>query len=263
MIVPVCANTFQDALRMGAEVFHNLKKVLKDKGFNTNVGDEGGFAPNLQSNEEALDMLMKAVEAARYKPGEEVFFALDVAATEIYKDNSYHMAAEPEPQKSAQQMIDLYEQWAGKYPLISIEDGMAENDWKGWIDHTAKNGTNLQIVGDDVFVTNTRILEDGIADGVANSILIKLNQIGTITETLNAINMALRAGFTAVVSHRSGETEDTTIADLAVAACTGQIKTGSLSRSDRIAKYNRLLRIEEELGDTALYPGIDAFKVKS
>jgi enolase len=260
MIVPAGASSFREALRMGAETFHNLKKVLKSKGLNTAVGDEGGFAPNLKSNEEAMEVLMKAIEAAGYEPGRDVFIALDAAASEFYKEGQYRLEAETKPQKSSAELIEYYSAWAGRYPLISLEDGMAEQDWPGWQALTQKLGQQVQIVGDDVFVTNTRILKEGIAKGVANSILIKLNQIGTVTETLEAITMAFKAGYTAVVSHRSGETEDTTIADLAVAAGTGQIKTGSLSRTDRVAKYNRLLRIEEELEDSAYFPGLSAFK---
>ncbi len=260
MIVPAGAESFPEALRMGAETFHNLKKVLKSKGLNTAVGDEGGFAPNLKSNEEAMEVLMKAIETAGYEPGKDIFIALDAAASEFYQDGSYRLEAEAKPQKSADEMIEFYTAWADRYPLISLEDGMAEQDWAGWQALTQKLGRKLQIVGDDVFVTNTRILKKGIEHGVANSILIKLNQIGTVTETLEAITMAFKAGYTAVVSHRSGETEDTTIADLAVAAGTGQIKTGSLSRTDRVAKYNRLLRIEDELGDSAFYPGLAAFR---
>jgi enolase len=260
MIVPAGASSFKEALRMGAETFHNLKKVLKSKGLNTAVGDEGGFAPSLQSNEEAMEVLMKAIETAGYEPGKDIFIALDAAASEFYQEGQYHLEAEAKPQKSSAELIEYYAAWAGRYPLISLEDGMAEQDWAGWQALTQKLGPNLQIVGDDVFVTNTRILKEGIAQGVANSILIKLNQIGTVTETLAAITMAFKAGYTAVVSHRSGETEDTTIADLAVAAGTGQIKTGSLSRTDRVAKYNRLLRIEDELDDSAYFPGLAAFK---
>jgi enolase len=260
MIVPAGASSFKEALRMGAETFHNLKNVLKSKGLNTAVGDEGGFAPSLQSNEEAMEVLMKAIETAGYEPGKDIFIALDAAASEFYQEGQYHLEAEAKPQKSSAELIEYYAAWAGRYPLISLEDGMAEQDWAGWQALTQKLGPNLQIVGDDVFVTNTRILKEGIAQGVANSILIKLNQIGTVTETLAAITMAFKAGYTAVVSHRSGETEDTTIADLAVAAGTGQIKTGSLSRTDRVAKYNRLLRIEDELDDSAYFPGLAAFK---
>ena len=260
MIVPAGAPTFSEALRMGAETFHHLKKVLNSKGLNTSVGDEGGFAPNLKSNEEAMEVLMMAIEAAGYKPGEDIFIALDAAASEFYKDGAYVLAAEANPKKTSEELTAYYEQWAGRYPLISLEDGMSEGDWAGWKMLTDRIGGKVQIVGDDLFVTNTKILAEGIAKGVANSILIKLNQIGTVTETLQAISMALRAGYTTVISHRSGETEDTTIADLAVACCSGQIKTGSLSRTDRIAKYNRLLRIEEELDDSAVYAGMSAFK---
>ncbi len=260
MIVPAGAPTFREALRMGAETFHNLKKVLKSKGLSTSVGDEGGFAPSLRSNEEAMEVLVAAIQAAGYEPGRDIFIALDSAANEFYKDGVYEMAAEATPKKSAEELIEFYESWATRYPLISLEDGMAEGDWDGWKALTGKLGGRLQIVGDDIFVTNTLILARGIAEGVANSILIKLNQIGTVTETMQAISMAMRAGYTAVISHRSGETEDTTIADLAVACGCGQIKTGSLSRTDRIAKYNQLLRIEEELGSAASYAGLDAFK---
>ncbi len=262
MIVPVGAPSFSEALRMGAETFHHLKKVLHKKGLSTAVGDEGGFAPNLQSNEEAMEVLMQAVEAAGYQPGKDIFIALDAAASEFYENGSYVLKAEGNDQKSAEEMIAYYENLVSKYPLISLEDGMAEGDWPGWIALTASLGDKTQIVGDDVFVTNTSILARGIAERAANSILIKLNQIGTVTETLEAISMAHRAGFTTVISHRSGETEDTTIADLAVACGAGQIKTGSLSRTDRIAKYNQLLRIEEELGEAAIYAGLDAFKQK-
>ncbi len=260
MIVPVGAPTFREALRMGAETFHHLKKVLKSKGLNTAVGDEGGFAPNLRSNEEAMEVLMQAIEAAGYSPGKDIFIALDAAASEFYKDGCYQLAAEQKPQKSAEELVEFYEAWASRYPLISLEDGMSEGDWQGWHALTQKLGKKVQIVGDDLFVTNTKILSKGIAEGVANSILIKLNQIGTVTETIAAINMAMKAGYTAIISHRSGETEDTTIADLSVASGAGQIKTGSLSRTDRIAKYNRLLRIEEELDKSACYAGLAAFK---
>ena len=260
MIVPAGAPSFREALRMGAETFHSLKKVLKSKGLNTGVGDEGGFAPNLRSHEEAMQVLVQAIESAGYKPGKDIFIALDAAASEFYKDDFYQLATEEKPEKSAKDLIKYYETLASRYPVISLEDGMAEGDWPGWKDLTQKLGKKIQLVGDDVFVTNTSILAKGIAEGVANSILIKLNQIGTVTETLEAIRMALRAGYTAVISHRSGETEDTTIADLAVASGCGQIKTGSLSRSERIAKYNQLLRIEEELGDSAYFAGLGAFK---
>lgn len=260
MIVPAGAPTFREALRMGAETFHHLKKVLKAKSLNTAVGDEGGFAPSLQSHEEAMQVLVQAIETAGYKPGKDVFIALDPAASEFYKDGSYELQAEEKPKKSPKELVKYYELLASRYPLISIEDGMAEGDWPGWQVLTQKLGKKIQLVGDDIFVTNTSILAKGIAEGVANSILIKLNQIGTITETMEAISMAFKAGYTAVVSHRSGETEDTTIADLAVAAGCGQIKTGSLSRTDRICKYNQLLRIEEQLGDAACYAGLSAFK---
>ncbi len=260
MIVPAGAPSFREALRMGAEVFHSLKKVLKTKGLNTAVGDEGGFAPNLGSNEEAMEVLMKAIKAAGYKAGEDIFIALDAAASEFFENGNYLLAAEKKPKKSSKELIQYYESLAKRYPLISLEDGMAEGDWDGWAALTKKLGDKIQIVGDDVFVTNTKILAEGIAKGVANSILIKLNQIGTVTETIEAVNMAHRAGYTAVISHRSGETEDTFIADLAVATNAGQIKTGSLSRTDRVAKYNQLLRIEEELGSAARYAGLGAFR---
>jgi enolase len=260
MIVPAGASSFREALRMGAETFHHLKKVLKSKGLNTSVGDEGGFAPNLRSNEEAMEVLLLAIESAGYKPGQDIFIALDAAASEFFEDGAYNLAAEAKPRKSPEELIDFYAAWASRYPLISLEDGMGEADWEGWRKLTQKLGSKVQIVGDDVFVTNTKILAKGIAEGVGNSILIKLNQIGTVTETMQAITMALKAGYTAVVSHRSGETEDTTIADLAVASGCGQIKTGSLSRTDRMAKYNQLLRIEEELGDAGCYAGMSAFK---
>lgn len=260
MIVPAGAPSFQEALRMGAETFHALKKILKSKGLNTAVGDEGGFAPNLRSNEEALEMLLQGIDAAGYKPGEDIFIALDVAASEFYKDGSYILAAEAKPKKTPAELVDYFAALAERYPLISIEDGMAENDWPGWKALTDKLGGSLQLVGDDVFVTNTKILSKGIAEGIANSALIKLNQIGTITETIQAVNMAHKAGYTTVISHRSGETEDTTIADLAVAVGSGQIKTGSLSRSDRLAKYNQLLRIEEELEASGTFAGLSAFQ---
>jgi enolase len=260
MIVPAGAPTFKEALRMGAETFHSLKKVLKSRKLNTAVGDEGGFAPSLESHEEAMQVLMQAIEAAGYKPGKDIFIALDAAASEFCKDGVYQLAAEKKPKKSAKELVEYYKTLASRYPLISLEDGMSEGDWQGWQALTQKLGNKIQLVGDDVFVTNTSILAKGIAEGVANSILIKLNQIGTVTETMEAIQMALKAGYTAVISHRSGETEDTTIADLAVASGCGQIKTGSLSRSERIAKYNQLLRIEEQLGDSACYAGLGAFK---
>jgi enolase len=258
MVMPVGANTFSQALRIGAEIFHNLKKVLQQKGLNTAVGDEGGFAPDLGSNEEALEVIVEAIEAAGYVPGEDVMFALDVAATEIYKDDKYILAGEG-VEKTTTEMIDFYAELVDKYPIISIEDGLAEDDWDGWKEMTDKLGEEIQIVGDDLFVTNTERLAKGIEMGASNSILIKVNQIGTITETLEAIEMAKRAGFTAVVSHRSGETEDVTISDLVVATNAGQIKTGAPSRTDRVAKYNQLLRIEDELGTIGFYKGIDAF----
>ena len=261
MIVPVGAPTFREALRMGAETFHNLKKVLKSKGLNTAVGDEGGFAPNLKSNEEAMEALMQAIELAGYRPGEDIFIALDPAASEFYENGVYTLAAEAKPKKSSDELVEFYSDWVDRYPLISIEDGMAESDWKGWKALTDKLGNSQQLVGDDIFVTNTKILSRGISEGIANSVLIKLNQIGTITETMQAINMAHRAGYTTVISHRSGETEDTTIADLAVAVGSGQIKSGSLSRSDRLAKYNQLLRIEEELDTSGCYAGLSAFSL--
>ena len=259
MIMPAGAESFKEALRMGAEIFHALKKVLKDKGYNTSVGDEGGFAPNLKSNEEALEVIMEAIKAAGYKAGEEVLLALDVAASEIFSDGKYNFANEKQPVKTAAEAVAFYEDLVARYPIVSIEDGLAENDWDGWKLMTEKLGKKIQIVGDDLFVTNTRILKEGIEKGIANSILIKVNQIGTLTETLEAIEMAKRAGYTAVVSHRSGETEDTTIADLAVATNAGQIKTGSLCRTDRICKYNQLLRIEDELDETAVFSGKDVF----
>jgi enolase len=260
MIVPVGAPSFREALRMGAETFHHLKKVLKSKGLNTSVGDEGGFAPHLRSNEEAMEVIMQAIEAAGYRPGEDIYIALDPAASEFYENSAYELKAEAKPTKSALEMVEFYSAWVDRYPIISIEDGLAESDWDGWKALTQKLGSNLQLVGDDIFVTNTKILSRGIAEGIANSVLIKLNQIGTITETMQAINMAHRAGYTTVISHRSGETEDTTIADLAVAVGSGQIKSGSLSRSDRLSKYNQLLRIEEELDSSGCYAGLAAFR---
>ena len=258
MIVPIGAQSFRDALRCGAEVFHALKGLLQKRGMPTTVGDEGGFAPNLPSHEAALQLCMEAIDKAGYQAGQDVLLALDCASSEFYKDGRYVLESE-NLQLSSGQFTDYLAALADKYPIISIEDGMAEADWDGWKILTERLGKKIQLVGDDIFVTNTSILREGIAEGVANSILIKVNQIGTLTETFAAIEMAKRAGYTAVVSHRSGETEDVTIADLAVAANTGQIKTGSLSRSDRIAKYNQLLRIEEDLGDTVGYPGRDAF----
>jgi enolase len=259
MIMPAGAKNFAEALRMGAEVFHALKSVLKGKGYNTAVGDEGGFAPNLKSNEEALEVIMEAIVKAGYKPGEDVVLALDVASSELFKDGVYTLENEADAKKSSDQLIDFYENLVNKYPIVSIEDGMAENDWDGWKKMTDRLGKRIQIVGDDLFVTNPKILREGIQKGIANSILIKLNQIGTLTETLEAIEMAKRAGYTTVISHRSGETEDTTLADLAVAVNAGQIKTGSLCRTDRVAKYNQLLRIEDELDNVALFRGHDVF----
>jgi len=259
MIMPVGAASFAEALRMGAEIFHALKGVLKAKGYNTAVGDEGGFAPNLSSNEEALQVIMDAIVKAGYKPGEEVLLALDVASSELFKDGVYTLENEAEPKKTPTQMVDFYENLVNKYPIISIEDGMAENDWDGWKLLTDRLGKKIQIVGDDLFVTNPKILKEGIQKGIANSILVKLNQIGSLTETLDAIEMAKRAGYTCVISHRSGETEDTTLADLSVAVNAGQIKTGSLCRTDRVAKYNQLLRIEDELDVTAKFLGKDVF----
>jgi enolase len=260
MIVPAGAPSFREALRMGAEVFHTLKAVLHEKKLSTAVGDEGGFAPNLRSNEEALELLIRSIEKAGYLPGADVFFALDPAASEFYRNGKYVLAAEKKPEKDAAEMVAYYGALVEKYPIVSIEDGLAENDWDGWKLMTERLGSKIQIVGDDLFVTNVERLRRGIELGSANSILIKLNQIGTLTETLEAIELASRSGFTSVISHRSGETEDSTIADLAVATGVGQIKTGSLSRTDRIAKYNQLLRIEEELGDAARYAGPGAFR---
>ena len=260
MIMPVGAPAFREALRMGAEVFHNLKKVLKDKGLNTAVGDEGGFAPNLSTNEEAIQAIIEAIEKAGYRPGDDVKIALDVAASEFFdtEKNIYNLTGEG-VSRTAEEMVSYYEMLCDKYPVISIEDGLAEDDWEGWKLLTERLGGRVQLVGDDLFVTNTARLEEGIKMGVANSILIKVNQIGTLTETFDAIEMAKKAGYTAVVSHRSGETEDTTIADIVVGLNAGQIKTGSLSRTDRIAKYNQLLRLEELLGGSAQYAGRNAF----
>ena len=259
MIVPVGAKSFSTALRMGVEVFHHLKAVLKKGGFNTAVGDEGGFAPDLQSNEQAIEILIKAVKSAGYKVGKDILIALDVAASELFSNKKYTLSAEGNNKWTSDEMVDFLVRLAGKYPIVSIEDGLAENDWQGWKKLTDKIGDSVQIVGDDLFVTNTKILAKGIQQGVGNSILIKVNQIGTLTETLDAVEMAKRAGYTSVISHRSGETEDTSIADISVAVNAGQIKTGSLSRTDRTAKYNQLLRIEEILGDTAIYRGKDVF----
>ncbi|MDF1587983.1 MAG: phosphopyruvate hydratase [Gammaproteobacteria bacterium] len=259
MIIPVGASSLAEAVRYGAEVFHALKKVLHDRGLSTAVGDEGGFAPDLPSNEAAIEVIIEAISNAGYEAGKDIMLGLDAASSEFYKDGLYDLASEGRKLTSAQ-FADLLEAWVNKYPIITIEDGMDENDWQGWKLLTDKMGDRVQLVGDDLFVTNTAILEQGIAKGVANSILIKVNQIGTLTETLAAIDMAKAAGYTAVVSHRSGETEDTTIADLAVATNAGQIKTGSLSRSDRVAKYNQLIRIETELAGKASYPGMSVFK---
>lgn len=259
MVQPVGASSFKEALRMGAEIFHHLKKVLSAKGLNTAVGDEGGFAPNLASNEEALTVIIEAVENAGYKMGEDITLALDCASSEFYKDNQYVLAGEDKSFDSSG-FADYLAELSAKYPIISIEDGMDESDWDGWSDLTKKIGDKVQLVGDDLFVTNTKILKRGIENSVGNSILIKFNQIGSLTETLEAIRMAKEAGFTAVISHRSGETEDATIADLAVGTAAGQIKTGSLCRSDRVAKYNQLLRIEEQLGSTVAYAGRKAIK---
>jgi enolase len=258
MIMPKGASSFSEALRMGAEVFHTLKSLLKSAGLSTAVGDEGGFAPNLQSNKHALDLLVEAIEKAGYKPGKDVFLALDPAASEFYdeKNHVYVFKKSDKSKKTAEEMVEMYAEWIKTYPIVSIEDGLAESDWDGWKVLTERLGKQIQLVGDDIFVTNTKFLAKGIKLGVANSILIKLNQIGSVTETIETIEMAKRAGYKAVISHRSGETEDTTIADLAVATGVGQIKTGSVSRTDRICKYNQLLRIEEMLGSTGIYAGL-------
>ena len=258
MILPVGATSFREALRCGAEVFHTLKKLVDKKGYPTTVGDEGGFAPNVSGNDEAIELILKAIETAGYTPGQDVVLGLDCASSEFYKDGKYILGSE-NLELSSEAFADYLATLADRYPIISIEDGMAEGDWDGWKLLTDKLGKRVQIVGDDLFVTNPKILKEGIQKGIANSILIKINQIGTLTETFAAVEMAKRAGYTNVISHRSGETEDSTIADIAVGLNAGQIKTGSLSRSDRIAKYNQLLRIEEDLGDTASYPGLDAF----
>ncbi|MDH4101481.1 MAG: phosphopyruvate hydratase [Nitrospirota bacterium] len=259
MIMPTGARSLTDAVRMGAEVFHSLKAVLKKRGLNTAVGDEGGFAPNVRSNEEALQVVMEGIEKAGYTPGKDMMIALDAAASELYSKGIYTLNAEKKPKKTSEEMIDFYEDLVNRYPIISIEDGLSEHDWKGWKLLTDRLGKRVQLVGDDLFVTNTAILKKGIAEGLANSILIKVNQIGTLTETLEAIEMASRAGYTSIVSHRSGETEDTTISDISVAVNAGQIKTGSLCRTDRTAKYNQLIRIEEELEDTAIFRGREVF----
>ncbi|MBD3922693.1 phosphopyruvate hydratase [Paenibacillus sp. PR3] len=258
MVLPVGAPTFKEALRVGAEIFHNLKAVLHDKGLNTAVGDEGGFAPNFGTNEEAITTIISAIERAGYKPGVDVFLGMDVASTEFYKDGKYHLEGEGKSYTSAE-FVDLLASWADKYPIITIEDGCSEDDWEGWKLLTDRLGGKVQLVGDDLFVTNTVRLKDGIDQGVGNSILVKVNQIGSLTETFDAIEMAKRAGYTAVISHRSGESEDSTIADIAVATNAGQIKTGAPSRTDRVAKYNQLLRIEDQLGATAQYAGASAF----
>ncbi|MDB5247414.1 MAG: phosphopyruvate hydratase [Segetibacter sp.] len=256
MIVPVGAETFSEGLRWGVEIFHHLKTVLKKKGYSTNVGDEGGFAPNIQSNEEAIETVLMAIEAAGYKPGEQIGIALDAATSEMWKadESLYHFHKSDGKKYSIDEMVNYWVEWANKYPIISIEDGMAEEDWEGWKKLTDALGKKVQLVGDDLFVTNTKILQRGINEGIANSILIKVNQIGTLTETINAVQLAQSNGYTTIMSHRSGETEDTTIADLAVALNCGQIKTGSASRTDRMAKYNQLIRIEEMLGTNAIYP---------
>ena len=262
MIIPAGAPSFKEALRYGTEVFHHLKAVLEQKGLNTAVGDEGGFAPDLKSNEEALEVIIEAINNAGYTPGRDIFIGIDAASSEFYKNGTYNLTSEGLKLTNSE-FTDYLASWVEKYPIISIEDGMDENDWEGWEMLTQKLSNSIQLVGDDLFVTNSKILAKGIKNNIANSILIKVNQIGTLTETFDAMKMALDAGYTCVMSHRSGETEDTSIADLSVATNCGQIKTGSLSRSDRLAKYNRLLRIEEELGDEAKYPGISAFKNQS
>jgi enolase len=257
MIMPLGADLFSEGLRMGVEVFHHLKSVLKSKGYSTNVGDEGGFAPNIKSNEEAIEIVLKSIEAAGYRPGIDIMIAMDAAASEFYNEEEkvYHFHKSGGKKLSSDEMVDYWAGWVNKYPIFSIEDGLHEDDWASWVKLNKAIGDKVQLVGDDLFVTNTRRLQRGIEEAAANSILVKVNQIGSLTETIDAVNLATRNGFTSVMSHRSGETEDTTIADLAVALNTGQIKTGSASRSDRIAKYNQLLRIEEELGDSAFYPG--------
>ena len=257
MVMPVGADTFSESLRMGTEVFHHLKKVLKDKGLSTNVGDEGGFAPNIRSNEEAIEVVLQAIEKAGFKPGEDIFIAMDAASTEFYDEKTglYTFSKSDGKKLSSEEMAEYWKTWVDKYPILSIEDGMAEDDWAGWKKHTELVGNKIQLVGDDLFVTNVKRLQKGIDEKIGNAILVKVNQIGSLTETINAVNLAHRNSFKSVMSHRSGETEDNTIADLAVALNTGQIKTGSASRSDRMAKYNQLLRIEEELGDVAYFPG--------
>lgn len=262
MIMPIGAPTFSEAIRWGAEVFHHLKTVLKKSGYSTNVGDEGGFAPNIKSNEEAIEIVLKAIEVAGYRPGEDIVIAMDAAASEFYNEEEkvYHFHKSSGDKLTSSEMVSYWKGWVDKYPIVSIEDGLAEDDWDTWVEMTKVLGSRLQIVGDDFFVTNTKRLKEGIARNAANSILIKVNQIGTLTETIQAVDLATRNAYTSVMSHRSGETEDTTIADLAVALNTGQIKTGSMSRSDRVAKYNQLLRIEEELAEAAIYPGAGIFR---
>ncbi|WP_310392657.1 phosphopyruvate hydratase [Hymenobacter sp.] len=255
MIMPTGASSFSEALRWGTEIFHHLKNVLKKQGFSTNVGDEGGFAPNIKSNEEAIQIVLQAIETAGYRPGEDVFIAMDAAVSEFYEDGVYHFKKSTGDKLTSSQMVDYWADWVKKYPIISLEDGMDEDDWAGWKLHTESLGSKIQLVGDDLFVTNVDRLQRGIDEGIANAILIKVNQIGTLTETIAAVNLGRRNGYKSIMSHRSGETEDNTIADLAVALNTGQIKTGSASRSDRMAKYNQLLRIEEELGEVAYFPG--------
>lgn len=264
MIMPVKADTFSDSLRMGVEVFHHLKKVLKDKGYSTNVGDEGGFAPNIRSNEEAIETVLKSIESAGYRPGEDIYIAMDAATSEMYdaKTGLYSFHKSDNRQMTSSEMVSYWKEWTEKYPILSIEDGLAEDDWTGWAELTKTIGSKVQLVGDDLFVTNVKRLQRGIDEQVANSILVKVNQIGTLTETIDAINLATRHSYTNIMSHRSGETEDTTIADLAVAMNSGQIKTGSASRTDRIAKYNQLLRIEEELGEMAYFPGTNFKYIK-
>jgi enolase len=258
MVLPVGAPTFREAVRWSVETYHALKKVLHDRKLNTNVGDEGGFAPSLASNKDALEVILAAIEAAGYTPGKDICLGIDAAATELFESGKYTLAREGRT-ATAGELIDLYEQWVGAYPIITIEDGLAEDDWAGWAELTKRLGGKIQLVGDDLFVTNTERLARGIREGVANSILVKLNQIGTLTETLASVEMAKRAGYTAVISHRSGETEDTTIADLVVATNAGQIKTGAPARSERVAKYNRLMAIEDQLGESARYAGFSAF----
>ena len=263
MVMPFGASSFSEGLRWGTEIFHHLKSVLKDKGLSTNVGDEGGFAPNLGSNEEAIQVVLQAVEKAGFKPGHDVYIALDAASSEFYNaEKGLYLFESTGESRTSSEMVDFWADWCQKYPIVSIEDGLAEDDWAGWKEATDKLGNKVQLVGDDLFVTNTKRLSQGIEQGIANSILVKVNQIGSLSETIEAVQMATRNSYTSVMSHRSGETEDNTIADLAVALNCGQIKTGSASRSDRMAKYNQLLRIEEALGETAVFPGLDAFKIK-